>query len=112
MKRFAILIALIATLGVTSTLHDYKVPIAKAMSACASSLGSVHFEGAQAYVLPSRGVDMEMTTGTHAGDQGIIFKNQGGSSTATFSVNSKRRQVNVKHMHMLVPGRMMCVLPD
>ena len=112
MKRVAVLLVLLATTGASMKLQNYHTPIAKAMSLCHGALGSVHFEGGQAMIFASPGVDESLSTGNTMGAQGITFTKKSTHASALFQVFPKTREVIAKNMKVRLPNRFVCILPD
>ena len=111
MYRPAALLALIATLGVTTQMHETRMSIKAAMNHCAGTLGSVHFEGGHMMVLGSTGVNTELSSGGSGGKQKIVFQNQLTRRTAVVTVDGKKGIVWSKNV--LKPSTtILCVLPD
>jgi hypothetical protein len=108
----AALLLLVTVTGVTAHLHEYHASIPKSMAACHGALGSVHFEGGQAMVFASPGVNESLNTGSAGGAQGITFINQRTHAQASFDVYPKRRIVEANHLKFKVPGKFVCILPD
>lgn len=112
MKHLAALLVLAITTGATEHLHEYHASIPRSMAACHGALGSVHFEGGQAMVFASPGVNESLNTGSAEGAQGITFINQRTHARAAFDVYPKRRIVEAKHLTYKVPGKFVCILAD
>ena len=86
MYRAALLLALVATMGVTTTMHNTTMGIKTAMNHCAGTLGSVHFEGGHMMVLASKGVNTTVSAGG-GGKQLVTFQNQLTRRTAVVTID-------------------------
>lgn len=112
MKGLAVLLVLVATTGTSMKLQNYHTPIAKAMSLCHGALGSVHFEGGQAMIFASPGVDESLSTGNTMGAQGVTFTKKSTHASALFQVFPKNREVIAKNLKVHLANRFVCILPD
>ncbi|GAC1654597.1 MAG: hypothetical protein NVS9B12_05220 [Vulcanimicrobiaceae bacterium] len=112
MYRYAVLLALLATLGTTMVMKNTKIGVKAAMDRCSGTLGSVHWEGGHMMVLGTPGVDTQISSGGADGKQKIVFQNQLTKRTAVVTVDGKRGTVWVKNVLKNPNSRLMCILPD
>ena len=107
-----VLLAMAATLGITTTVRDSAVSFATVIHTCQGTLGGVSYHHGHAQIIGVSGVNVAMFAANSSGYQSMTFKQQRGPKSALVTVSSHGDSVDAQHSVLRDGGRVICILPD